>query len=116
MGPFVMPSEDVGLGNSTATAFGRCAPGEETEVDADVETLKKAPGYVFYITAFFTMLWGIGIGSVYVANTAFYSALIPGAKESSYFGIKVLFAKTLTWLPPLLFGIINDKGELRYAI
>jgi hypothetical protein len=43
--------------------------------------------------------------------------MVPGGRETSYFGIKVLFAKLIVWMPPLAFTAINEATDsLRFAI
>jgi len=116
--PILMVSEPaVELGNSTLTQYGFC---NTTDPDPDAIAAGKqmeAPGYVFYIVIFFVIIWGLGIGAIYALNTAYYAMLIPGGKESSFYGVKVTFAKLLTWAPPLAFSAINEKTDLlQYAI
>mmetsp|Transcript_2567 Transcript_2567/g.3806 ORF Transcript_2567/g.3806 Transcript_2567/m.3806 type:complete len:540 (+) Transcript_2567:106-1725(+) len=112
----VADSFPINTANSTEplTQFGRCV--NATLLDQD-ETYQEAPGYILFVTAFFTALWGTGIGCVYVANNALYASLIPGARETSFFGIKVTFAKIFTAVPPAVFTYINENTDLlQYAI
>ena len=106
----------VGTNGTVLTQFGFC--------DTDVATGKKEtqqianPG-VLYITAFFTAIWGIGIGIFYPVGNVWYARMVPGGRESSFFGIKVTYSKLLVWAPPLVFTAINEYENgayLRWAI
>eukprot|EP00516_Mucochytrium_quahogii_P006349 CAMPEP_0203758090 /NCGR_PEP_ID=MMETSP0098-20131031/10843_1 /ASSEMBLY_ACC=CAM_ASM_000208 /TAXON_ID=96639 /ORGANISM=" , Strain NY0313808BC1" /LENGTH=506 /DNA_ID=CAMNT_0050650341 /DNA_START=428 /DNA_END=1948 /DNA_ORIENTATION=- len=116
--PFLLPADTVALedtDNSTVvTQYGNC---NTQTIDAGGETKQVAPDHVLYVAIICVMIWGLGIGSVYVAYTAFYALLIPGGKEASYYGIKVTFGKVLTWLGPLLFTVINENTDkLQYTL
>lgn len=118
VGPALLVAESVPVNdvNSTITKtqYGFC----DTVIlgDSD-ETQQETESYILYVLIVITIIWGLGLGSLYVISNSLFAALIPGGKESSYFGIKVLFAKLLTWLPSLLFTTINEKFDnLRWAI
>jgi len=118
IGPALFTADSVPVQdpNSTIelTQFGFCNTVDRGDIE---ETKQDPPGYVFYLVLFFAGIWGLGIGSIYVANTAFYGALIPGGKESTYYGVKVTYAKALTWLPPLSFTLISEtRDSLQFAI
>lgn len=112
LAPLVLISEPVvATENATLSIFGRCPE----PVEDSIISVKAAPG-MLYLTAAFILLWGLMIGMIYPLNTALYSLLIPGGKETTYFGIKVTFSKVLNWLPALLFTIINEGGSLQWSI
>lgn len=112
LAPLVLTSDPVfAKGNGTLSVFGRC----DDPIENTVIAVKAGPG-VLYITAGFVLLWGLLSGMIYPVNVALFSLLIPGGKETTYFGIKVTFSKILNWLPALLFTIINEAGSLQYSI
>lgn len=108
-----------GVNGTVLTQYGFC---DTSSVDKDKqkkETQQIANAGVLYITAFFTAIWGIGIGIFYPVGNVWYARMVPGGRESSFFGIKVTYSKILVWAPPLVFTAINEYENgayLRWAI
>ena len=112
LAPLILSVEPVAsLPNATLSTFGRC----DDPIPNLVIPTRAAPG-IFYVTGAFVMLWGVLLGVVFPVNTALFALLIPGGKETTYFGIKVTFSKILNFLPGLLFTIINETGSLQWTI
>lgn len=98
------------------TQFGKC---DTDTVSGKKETQQVADSGVFFITAFFTAIWGTGIGIFYPVGQVFFARMVPGGREASFFGIKVTYSKILVWAPPLVFTAINEYNNgayLQYAI
>ncbi|GBG28868.1 Autophagy-related protein 22 [Hondaea fermentalgiana] len=118
LGPAVLLADSVPVNDVNATAtltqYGLC----DFVITGDTEETRQEPAsFTFYLLLVFTVTWGLCLGALYVISNSLFAALIPGGKESSFFGIKILFAKVLTWLPPLLFTTINEQVDsLRWAI
>ncbi len=78
---------------------------------------RKSSSTTLLLAALFVAGWGLGIGMVFPLTNALTAVLIPGGRETTYFGIKVACAKSLVWLPQLLFLVINGAfNSLRFAI
>jgi MFS family permease len=128
--PFALNPESASALNATSTAnntvvpFGKCPDLQEflrlnanTSVSELYQGPRKSSSTTLILTALFVAGWGLGIGMVYPLTNALTAVLIPGGRETTYFGIKVACAKSLVWLPPLLFIVINDAfNSLRFAI
>ncbi len=120
LAPILLTAEPTDLPEGTngtvLTQYGFCDNVEATDTK---EKLQKANPGVFFITAFFTAMWGIGIGIFYPVGNVWYARMVPGGRESSFFGIKVTYSKLLVWAPPLVFTAINEYQSgiyLRWAI
>ncbi len=121
--PFVLnPEPSDKVTNNTQVPFGKCDDiNEFLRLNNNTNELyqgpRKSSTVTLAMTALFVAGWGLGIGMVYPLTNALTAVLIPGGRETTYFGIKVACAKSLTWLPPLLFIVINDAfNSLRFAI
>lgn len=124
LAPFLLVSEpSTTPRDSKLSIYGRCDNATLALAGSAAESLvaglgpRVAPKYVLYLSGAFVLFWGLGIGVVYPLTNALTAVMIPGGRETSYFGIKVLFAKLLVWLPPLAFTAINEATDsLRFAI
>mmetsp|Transcript_13615 Transcript_13615/g.24261 ORF Transcript_13615/g.24261 Transcript_13615/m.24261 type:complete len:604 (+) Transcript_13615:161-1972(+) len=119
--PFLFVAESVPFENSDGsfnnlTRFGRCTNQTE-DGNLEPETTQVTPDYMIFVAGFFTALWGLNLGVIYVMQNALYAHIIPGAKESSYFGVKVTFGKALTWAPPLIFTFfVENFDSIQFSI
>ena len=65
----------------------------------------------------FAVAWGLAVGTTVTAGTSLYSMLIPGGKESGYYGVRVFCGSTFVWLPSVLHALINEYTDnLRVAM
>ena len=54
----------------------------------------------------------------FTAPKAWFCTIIPGAREAEFMGIQKLFGKSLSWLPPLIYTLINEGmgGDMQMAM
>lgn len=55
-------------------------------------------------------LWGIGIGWHYPTQNLIFSLCLPVGQETELTGFFVYCTLILSWLPPLIFTLINESG------
>jgi UMF1 family MFS transporter len=69
----------------------------------------KEPGQQMetYILAF---VWGLGSGWKWTADRLLASVLIPRGQDAELMGVYLFSGQILTWLPPLVFTILNEVG------
>eukprot|EP00536_Pseudo-nitzschia_multiseries_P016375 jgi/Psemu1/299247/fgenesh1_pm.1096_\ len=58
----------------------------------------------------FAMLWGISIGWVYPTEKTLYVTIIPRGQEAELMGTYICCCQILSWLPPLIFSVMNELG------
>jgi len=56
----------------------------------------------------FAMLWGILIGWVYPTEKTLYVTIIPRGQEAELMGTYICCGQILSWLPPLIFSVMNE--------
>uniref|UniRef100_A0A7S1V463 Major facilitator superfamily (MFS) profile domain-containing protein n=1 Tax=Grammatophora oceanica TaxID=210454 RepID=A0A7S1V463_9STRA len=56
------------------------------------------------------VMWGICIGWLYPTQRVLFCTLIPRGQEMEFMGIFTFFGNILSWLPPLLFTILNERN------
>jgi len=59
---------------------------------------------------FFAMIWGLGIGWVYPSEKTLYVTIIPKGQEAELMGVYICACQVLSWLPPLVFSVMNEMG------
>lgn len=59
---------------------------------------------------FFAMFWGLAIGWVYPTEKTLYVTIIPRGQEAELMGTYICACQMLSWLPPLIFSIMNEMG------
>jgi MFS transporter, UMF1 family len=63
------------------------------------------------ITAYvFAMFWGLAIGWVYPTEKTLYITIIPRGQEAELMGTYICACQFLSWLPPLIFSVMNEMG------
>lgn len=69
----------------------------------------KEPGQQLeaYIFAF---VWGIGTGWKWTTDRLMASTLIPDGQDAELMGFFLFSGQILTWLPPLIFTVLNEAG------
>lgn len=55
-------------------------------------------------------LWGICLGWLHPLNTAVFCTIIPKGQETELMGLYIFAWNIISWLPPLLFTILNEAG------
>ena len=63
------------------------------------------------LLVFFSLVWGVCLGMTFTAPKAFFCTIIPGGREAEMMGIQKLFGKALSWLPPLIYTLINESTD-----
>lgn len=61
--------------------------------------------------------WGLGTGWKWTCDRLLFARIVPGGQNVELSGGYVFFRQVLTWLPPLVFTIMNEADiSLRWAI
>jgi len=55
-------------------------------------------------------LWGVGLGWLPPMHTTGFISLIPKRQEVELMGMFLLCNQVLSWLPPLVFTVLNESG------
>ena len=64
----------------------------------------------------FAIGWGIGIGWKGTCDRMLFAAILPPGQNAEFSGAFVFFRQCLTWLPPLVFNIMNESDiSLRWG-
>jgi MFS transporter, UMF1 family len=58
----------------------------------------------------FAMFWGLAIGWVYPTEKMLYVTIIPRGQEAELMGTYICACQMLSWLPPLIFTVLNEMG------
>lgn len=69
----------------------------------------KEPGQqleTFVLAAF----WGLGTGWKWTTDRLLASVLIPEGQDAELMGLYLFAGQILTWLPPLVFTVLNEAG------
>jgi len=68
---------------------------------------KPGQQVIAYVCA---MVWGLAIGWVYPTEKALYVTIIPRGQEAELMGTYICACQMLSWLPPLVFTVMNEMG------
>ena len=61
--------------------------------------------------------WGIGSGAKWTSDRMLFARIVPGGQNAELSGGYVFFRQLLTWLPLLVFTLLNESDvSLRWAI
>lgn len=69
----------------------------------------RGPGQQ-YLAYFFAMVWGIATGWIYPSEKTLYVTIIPKGQEGELMGLYICASQILSWLPPLVFTVMNEAG------
>lgn len=58
----------------------------------------------------FAVIWGLSFGWVYPTEKVLYCTIIPKGQEGELMGVYICACQILSWLPPLVFSIMNEFG------
>lgn len=58
----------------------------------------------------FAAIWGLSMGWVYPTEKVLYCTIIPKGQEAELMGVYICACQILSWLPPLVFTIMNESG------
>lgn len=58
----------------------------------------------------FAMFWGLAMGWVYPTEKTLYVTIIPRGQEAELMGTYICACQFLSWLPPLIFSVMNEMG------
>jgi MFS-type transporter involved in bile tolerance (Atg22 family) len=59
---------------------------------------------------FFSIVWGIGTGWKWTNDRMLASILIPNGQDAELMGTYLFASQCLTWVPPLVFTLMNELG------
>ena len=62
------------------------------------------------LTYILAVLWGMGLGWHYPTENLIFSMCLPENQEAELTGFYVYCTQILTFLPPLIFSVINESG------
>ena len=63
------------------------------------------------------ILWGIAAGWKWTVDRMLYAMILPKNQNAEFSGSYVFFRQCLTWLPPLVFTVLNENNvSLRYGM
>ena len=63
------------------------------------------------------ILWGIGAGWKWTVDRMLYAMILPKNQNAEFSGSYVFFRQCLTWLPPLVFTVMNENDvSLRFGM
>ncbi|EEC47125.1 predicted protein [Phaeodactylum tricornutum CCAP 1055/1] len=60
--------------------------------------------------AIFGALWGLGIGWLSPTHTTAFISIMPTGSEAELMGNYLVACQILSWLPPLVFTLLNENG------
>lgn len=61
--------------------------------------------------------WGVGTGWKWTVDRMLYAMLLPPNQNAEFSGAYIFFRQCLTWLPPLVFTILNEADvSLRWGM
>mmetsp|Transcript_29483 Transcript_29483/g.44633 ORF Transcript_29483/g.44633 Transcript_29483/m.44633 type:complete len:612 (-) Transcript_29483:67-1902(-) len=63
-----------------------------------------------WLVYIFSGIWGFAFGCFYSTQRVLFCNLIPQGKQFEYMGFFAFFGNLLSWLPPILFTILNERG------
>lgn len=87
-------------------------PDDSSEYCEDGEVYARKPTALGTIMQYvFAMFWGLGIGSIYPVNVAWFAEMVPGSQETAFFGLRTFASKCFAFLPPLLYTLINETAS-----
>jgi UMF1 family MFS transporter len=69
----------------------------------------KEPGQQME-TYIFACVWGLGSGWKWTTDRLLASVLIPPGQDAELMGVFLFAGQILTWLPPLVFTVLNEVG------
>jgi UMF1 family MFS transporter len=67
------------------------------------------PEHKHYVVIF-GVLWGISMGWLHPMHTVLFLGLTPDHARTEYMGIYIFCQLVLSWLPPLVFTVLNELG------
>ena len=74
------------------------------------EIIKSTSASTIQYTILFGVLWGICMGWLHPMHTVLFIGLTPGDARTEFMGIYIFCQQVLSWLPPLVFTILNEFG------
>lgn len=72
-------------------------------------TMKKCD---LIIPVFYGVLWGFGLSWCWNTSNMLRNALVPGGSEAELSGLSFSTLNIIAWLPPLVFTIANELGNI----
>lgn len=65
----------------------------------------------------FAMLWGLCLGWIHPTEKTLYCTIIPRGQEAELMGTYICAGQVLSWLPSLVFSILNEAGfSMRFGL
>jgi MFS-type transporter involved in bile tolerance (Atg22 family) len=63
-----------------------------------------------HLTPVFGVLWGLGLGWLHPMHSTIFITISPRGQESELMAIYLFCGQVFSWVPPLLFTILNEAG------
>jgi len=89
-----------------AYRFALCAFIFVTAISATILTGPERKNWAYGIAA----IWGTNLGTMYPSQRVLYCTLIPRKQEMEFMGLFAFCGNILSWLPPLVFTSLNERG------
>mmetsp|Transcript_15205 Transcript_15205/g.18515 ORF Transcript_15205/g.18515 Transcript_15205/m.18515 type:complete len:481 (-) Transcript_15205:209-1651(-) len=84
-----------------------------TIVGAFILTDESRTNYAYILSVF----WGIALGWFYPTENLFFSMCLPKGQEAELSGFLVYCSTIISWLPPLIFTLLNEAGiHMKYGL
>jgi hypothetical protein len=63
-----------------------------------------------HLTPIFGICWGLALGWLHPMHSTLFIAITPAGPETELMSVYLFCGQVLSWLPPLLFTILNEVG------
>lgn len=63
-----------------------------------------------HLTAIFGTTWGLALGWLHPMHSTLFITITPTGQETELMSMYLFCGQVLSWLPPLLFTILNEAG------
>lgn len=58
----------------------------------------------------YAIIWGLSLGWMAPSEKVLYCTIIPKGQEAELMGVYICACQILSWLPPLVFSVMNENG------
>jgi len=78
-------------------------------ISSTIPVFALSPDRIWLVYVF-SGIWGCAFGCFYSTQRVLFCKLIPKGNQFEYMGFFAFFGNLLSWLPPILFTILNERG------